>query len=304
MDISFSIIEQHQHYLGQKNPVKENSPHPYYSSVDEFVPFGQESKLARKHKKPNRPYKNKDDIDPLIWDDFMSKIKRDPGLNYVPEFNNFPEARNLPDHLMAPNVATNIFLFNEKTVDNNTIAPTLYLNLPEVGIQDKPNPPQPNILEKPVSLPPTPPPQPNISEKPVSLPPTPPQPNISEKSVSLPPTPPPQPNLPVPPNIPVPVHPSPPKLPLPHQDEEFVPTPRRPGLSSIPPPPPLPPVTRPALSRTRPSQPGPSQPRPPPSPAPDLFSELVNALSRRRVDLVEEGTNNTKPQELDEWKDE
>jgi len=323
IDLSFSIIEQHQQYSVKKNLRKENS-HVYpYSSVDELITFGQQSKHVKKQRKPNKPYKNKDDIDPLIWDDFMSTIKRDPGLNFVPGFNNFPVARNLPDHLMAPNVATNISFFNDKTVDN-TIAPTLYLNLPEVGIKDndKSTLPQPNNQENPVPLSPTPhpnndSPQLKIQESPGPLPPTPSQNNQPDRSSDRQPQPLPKPSVKSPtstkkvdveicvvPKQPVknpdpqgpasrPVPVPPPLPPAPDQNT-------RPS-GFIPPPPP-PPCPSSSMTVRRPARRTEPRPQPPPT-IDDLNAELLKKITSRRVYLEEEPTNNTNtnPQELDEW---
>jgi hypothetical protein len=145
VDLSFSIMEQYP----RKTQPKKTSP--VATSIDELVLFGQEKPKVKKSKKP----KKKEDIDPLVWDDIMSSVCRDPQYRYVPGFQNFPSNSNLPDHLMSSKVATNI---SYEKISKETIAPTLIWDLPLVGIDPvptpsatlQPNPPQ--IPETPKTL--------------------------------------------------------------------------------------------------------------------------------------------------------
>jgi hypothetical protein len=218
VDLSFSIMEQ---FPRKSQPKKGSLP---VVSVDELMTFGQEKPRVKKSKKPKR----KEDIDPLVWDDIMSSVYREPQDRYKPGFQNFPENSHLPDHLMSSNVATDI---TYEKISKDTIAPTLLWDLPPVGV----DPVTPSLTPKTPQLPETPIP-PSVSPPPQQTRPT--ADTEVRPTIPLPPPSPPQKEMVVRPAIPLPP-------PLPVQKTEVVPLPPGPGVSNIPPPPPPPPMVRP-----------------------------------------------------------
>jgi hypothetical protein len=242
------------------------------SSVDELVTFGQEKPKFKKSKKPRR----KEDIDPLVWDDIMSSVYREPQDRYKPGFQNFPEDSHLPDHLMSSNVATNI---TYEKISKDTIAPTLLWDLPPVGVD-----PTPSVTPKTPQIPETPIP-PSVSPSGQQTRPATADTQV-RPSIPLPPPPPSQIETEVRPSIPLPP-------PLPVQKTEVVPLPPGPGVSNIPPPPPPPMVVRPP-----PLPPMVVRPVPPAVPRPtrriveppeeDLHSQLFAKILERRSAIEEE----------------
>jgi len=231
----------------------------------------------------------------------MSSVSRDSQYRYVPGFQNLPSTKNIPDHLMSDSVALNVS-FQEK-FSEESIAPSLYLNLPEVGI---PEPAIPTLTDKPPSLEKTTPqqpvdgallPPPSVPSpttlplpKPITRIPLPPkEEEINPASNHFPPPPPhssstqPKSVLPLPP---------------PPKEEEIKPPtnsiPPCPSnstqLKSIPPPPPPPPANRPpvnrpsATERRRPS----TRPSPVVPPVVDFQTQLFNVIMARRSGLEDE----------------
>jgi hypothetical protein len=326
-DISFSIIEQQYKQYARKTG--KGNEKGMISSIDEILTFGTGN---TKKSKKQLSLKKKEDIDPE-WVDFMNNVKRDSRINYVPGYKNCPEA-HLPEHLIASNIATNISL--EKKTENS-IAPSLYLDLPSVGTEPTPNqstlplpPSNPSVPQPPTTpLPPsnlsvpvphdmTGPPCHNIipttenqtlsikKESPVivvspSRPLSPDQNNNSRKTQ-------------LPEVIPT-VLPEAPKAristplneePIKKQSPPAVKEPALPSgpenrPASIPPPPPPPPPPK-----VRPAQPRPvvqSRPKPVEPPKQDHMSLLYQAIIKRRPAMEEEPERKVekKTQESDDW---
>jgi len=306
VDLSFSIMEQ----FPRKSQTKKVS-HPVVSSVDELVPFGQEKSKVKKSKKPKR----KEDIDPLVWDDLMSSLCREPQDRYVPGFQNFPENPHLPEHLMSSNVATNI---TYEKISKDTIAPTLLWDLPPVGVNPITSSETPKTPQIPEPAIPTS--DKKIgSNEPVTRPS---QPKKTEDTrpeerptIPLPPPPPPVVRPDPPPSVLLPTrrrHPQEnihtellrqirelrsdieedPTVPKKDNDSEGMP----PGVSNIPLPPPPPPVVRPVP----PAVPIPTRRRNEPQ-AEDIHTELFRKIRELRSDIEEDPTAPKKDNDNDEW---
>jgi len=268
VDLSFSILDTGPRKLSETKYVPAE-----IHSVDGLVPFGMGKPKPKKSTKPKR----KDDIDPLIWDDLMFSVSRDSQYRYVPGFQNFPESKNIPEHLMPNSVATNVSF--EHKVTDDPIAPTLLLSLPAVGISEISSEP---ALPTPIDKPPSP--EKDITQLP-SNPALPPQMKTEQQTSQQPPyatkeefkKP-----------SPIIISPPEPKL--------EIESPQQTGLKSIPPPPPPPPKPQPISRIQRPSHPT----RPPPPKEEDLHSELIAKIASLRA-AQEEEPQQQKKKEEEEW---
>jgi len=257
----------------------KNVSHPVVSSVDQLVQFGQEKPKVKKSKKPKR----KEDIDPLVWDDIMSSVCREPQDRYTPGFQNFPDSHNLPEHLMSSNVATNI---SYEKISKDTIAPTLLWDLPPVGF----DPVTPSVTPQPET--PTPPSVIGANDKPIKKEDTETRPTVNttaetedRPNISLPPPTPPyqerevRPRIPIPPppvqktEVPLPINIPPPPVNIP-----------APPSVNIPPPPPPPPMV---VRRVPPAVPRPTRRSFEPKEE-DLHSQLFAKMREIRSAVEEE----------------
>jgi len=250
VDLSFSTLECKPRKLSESKYVTNA-----VNSIDQLVPFCIEKSKTKKLTKP----KKKEDIDSFIWDDLMSSMSRDSQYRYVPGFQNFPQVKNIPEHLMPDSIATNICF--EDNITEKTIAPTLLYNLPDVGVPV--SEPVPSQIDKPV-----PPPQ----SEPADLQ------RKAEPEPSLPPPTPPAPKS---------AHFRPeqyqPKLPVPAVQEKPIsplPIPAPSGVQSAPPPPPPPPM-EPKQPTQPESQRGGNQRPEPAQETEDFFTQLRKKIEER-----------------------
>jgi hypothetical protein len=299
----------------EKYNVKRKEEHQVLGvkSVDELLPFDEVRRQVRKIRKPNKP-KTQKDIDPIVWEDFMSKVVKDPAHRYVPVFQNFPTSK-LPDHLMDTKIAKDV-IFTEK-ISNDFLSPTMVLNLPDVGISSdvNPNTTIQNDNKTPVQETPV---------APVTVEPKPSDISLKSKepdtTVKIP-TPPPikkedthplkplistqDPPLPPPPAVPCPKSQTSehPEITL-TKNEKPLPPPVPSGNSGAPPPPPPPPPVQKPKPPQQPREPRQPKNEPPRQPTPsedDLQRELLQIILKRRTDIS--GEKDNKKEDHDEWSD-